>query len=185
MSKLFVFLGPTGSGKTTQASKIAEYFDLEKITTGDIVRGRIEKGEMSQEDIQNFTNGFLVYSDAMSDLVHNEIKSRIEQGLVLDGYPRTKSQSSNLNLFLRKADRKVTAIVYITVPKSVAKKRVLGRSRTDDSEESFENRVEQFNIHTKPMLDDLIKQGKVIEVDGSKKSTEVTDEIINDLAPLQ
>jgi adenylate kinase len=181
---LFIFLGPTGSGKTTQASMVARRYGLDKITTGNIVRARIASGGMSKEDIQNFTNGFFVYTDAIIDLVNGEVKSRIDQGLVLDGYPRTKSQFSDLNSILREAGREITTVVYITVREAVAKKRVLGRRRPDDSTESFENRLKQFSIHTKPLLDELKKQGNLIQVDGTKNSDQVTEEITKKLERL-
>ncbi len=185
MDKLLViFLGPTGSGKTTQASLVAQHYGLQKITTGDIVRARIANGGMNKEDIQNFTNGFLVYTDAINDLVSGEVKSRIDQGIVLDGYPRTKSQFSNLNSILRGAGRAITAVVYITVTKAVAKKRVLGRNRLDDSEQSFENRLKQFSTYTKPLLKELKKQGNLIQVDGTSSSEQVTEEIVKKLEKM-
>src|SRR5262245_54427144 len=139
---IFIFLGSTGSGKTTQASKIAEHYSLKRLTTGDIVRARIAKGDLTKEKVKKFMSGYLVYSDEINDIVSDAIKDQLLRGgVVLDGYPRTKSQLSNLDSILRQTNTKITMVICITVPKEEAKKRVLGRQRPDDSEKSFENRL--------------------------------------------
>jgi adenylate kinase len=181
---LYVFLGPTGSGKTTQASRIADRYELDKITTGDIVRERIAHGEMDEEVIQSFNDGLFVYTDAISGLVNGAVRDRIDHGLVLDGYPRTESQYSNFDSVLHEAGRLITAVVYTDIDKEVARTRVLGRNRSDDSEESFENRFGQFMTHTVPLLGKLGADGNLIQVDGTRSIDELTEAISEKLDSL-
>ncbi|MRR11145.1 adenylate kinase, partial [bacterium] len=89
-----VFFGPPGSGKGTQASRLASTLGIPQISTGDLLRANVARGtELGKIAKPIMESGALV----PDDLVTRMLKERIEQpdaagGALFDGYPRTVPQ---------------------------------------------------------------------------------------------
>src|SRR4051794_40924975 len=94
-----VLIGPPGSGKGTQAARIARRYKVPHISTGDILRQAVRDGTPLGRDVAaTMASGGLVGDETISDLV----KARLDRpdaagGFLLDGFPRTVAQARVLD----------------------------------------------------------------------------------------
>ena len=98
-SKIFLVIGPAGSGKGTQAKLLCQKFGLEYVGSGDTLRARQKVGDFTGTKLARVMNkGELVPSLMIADIWVNEfekIKKRKKKinGLVLDGWTRTITEA--------------------------------------------------------------------------------------------
>jgi adenylate kinase len=94
-----VLIGPPGSGKGTQAVRIAEKYGIPHISTGDILRAAVRAGTPLGRQVEaTLASGGLVGDALMTDLVRERLgASDVRQGFVLDGFPRTVKQAQALD----------------------------------------------------------------------------------------
>lgn len=123
-----VLLGPPGSGKGTQAVKIAAQLGAAHIATGDLFRIEIaaetELGILANEYI---AHGNLVPNEVTNELVRKRLGQGDAQHFVLDGYPRTLDQADALEIALRELERPLDGAFLIDVPDSAIVERAVGR----------------------------------------------------------
>ncbi len=122
-----IVLGPQGSGKGTQAEKLAEKYNLEHIDMGKSLR------EVAKQDtplgkeiwhIQNVTNT-LVPSRILREVLHLKISSLPrEHGILFEGVPRTHDQQQYLEEEIRESGRKIDAVIFIAIPEEETMKRI-------------------------------------------------------------
>lgn len=123
-----VLLGPPGSGKGTQAVRLAEKFHVPHIATGDLFRA-----EMAQNtELGKLANQFIAHGNLVPDAVVNELmRTRLAredcQGFVLDGFPRTLEQAQELVRITDQLQRPISLAVNIEVPDDVIVERAIGR----------------------------------------------------------
>jgi adenylate kinase len=94
-----VLIGPPGSGKGTQAVRIAEKFAIPHISTGDTLRAAVRAGTaLGRQVAETLASGGLVGDDLMTDLVRERLSAKdVAGGFVLDGFPRTVTQAEALD----------------------------------------------------------------------------------------
>lgn len=97
----YIFLGPPGSGKGTQAKKLAERLKLFYFGTGDLMREEAEKGtDLGKifKAVWDKGKGQLVDEEIVEKFVESKIqeKAKSEENLVFDGFPRTLKQTKLL-----------------------------------------------------------------------------------------
>ena len=98
-----VFFGPPGSGKGTQAKLLAKELNILHLSTGDILRERLSDGDsLSIKLNQIMSSGNLVSDEILNQIIADKILSdECSNGFILDGYPRTMSQSEFLLSFFK------------------------------------------------------------------------------------
>ncbi len=97
-------MGPPGSGKGTQAKKIAHNYQYVHISTGDMLRALATEPQLSaveQEAVAQIKQGQLVSDELIYRLVFDKIEKEIAsgRGVVLDGVPRTLDQAKRIQQF--------------------------------------------------------------------------------------
>ena len=94
-----VLIGPPGSGKGTQAVRLAQHYRVPHISTGDILRAAVKAGTpLGRKVADTLASGGLVGDDLMSDLVRTRLgEADTKSGFILDGFPRTVTQASVLD----------------------------------------------------------------------------------------
>ncbi|MFA6533917.1 MAG: nucleoside monophosphate kinase [Patescibacteria group bacterium] len=119
-----VFLGPQGSGKGTQAEKLAADFKIPVIATGQIYRDEAKKKTVLGDKVASCVNqGKLVPDDITNDLIIRRLgKKDCRRGFILDGYPRTLAQAEALA-----AITSLTQAISIDLPDREAIARIAGR----------------------------------------------------------
>ena len=99
-----IFFGPPGSGKGTQAKLIADENKISHLSTGDILRKKLKDNDTLSIKLKKImSSGNLVSDEILNKIVAEKImSSECLNGFILDGYPRTISQSEYLLEFLDK-----------------------------------------------------------------------------------
>src|SRR5688572_24853833 len=96
--KRMILLGCPGAGKGTQAAKLAKYFNIPQISTGDMLRAAVTADSaLGREAKAIMDSGQLVSNDIMIRLVEERLKEAdCKKGFLLDGFPRTLAQADSL-----------------------------------------------------------------------------------------
>ena len=124
-----VLLGAPGSGKGTAGKIIAEDLKLAHISTGDLFRENLKnETELGMEAKKYMDKGELVPDDVTIRMLKDRLsKSDVENGAVLDGFPRTKVQAESLDKMLGEMNAKVDMALNIDVPFDEIVERIANR----------------------------------------------------------
>ncbi len=97
------------------------------------------------------------------------------KGFILDGFPRTVSQTASLADLLAERGEELDAVVEFTVPEDELVQRLLARGRGDDTEEVIRRRQEVYRQETAPLLEHY--GSVVVTVDALGSVEEITDRV--------
>lgn len=105
-----IFIGPPGSGKGTQAKRLAAQHGVPHISTGDMLREAIADGtELGRQAAPIMASGALVSDDLMLGIIDERLaKSDAQRGFILDGFPRTLVQAEKLDTIIDKSNGKMS-----------------------------------------------------------------------------
>jgi adenylate kinase len=125
-----IVLGPQGSGKGTQAEKLAEKFGLEHIEMGkflrEVAKTDTELGKHIHETIN--IQGKLVDDKTLKKVLHIKLADLPrEQGVVFDGVPRRRDQLEYFEDATREFGRKTDAVLNIFNPDEESVERISKR----------------------------------------------------------
>ncbi|MCC7008836.1 MAG: adenylate kinase [Acidobacteria bacterium] len=203
-----ILMGPPGSGKGTQAVRIAQRYHVPIISTGDILRATARSGSALGLELRAImASGGLVSDGMMVDLVRERLqRSDATAGFILDGFPRTVGQAGALAEML--GGRPVVAVV-LEVPDQDLEARLDSRriclkcravyhsgtrlgseaetcarcgvaliKRDDDNLEVIRTRLQTYHRDTEPVLAYYAERGALVTIDGSPAPDAVTRAII-------
>jgi len=124
-----VLLGPPGTGKGTQAKRIAEELGLVHIATGDMFREAVQQGnELGLRAKTSMDRGELVPDElTIAMLVERIQQPDAEGGVVFDGYPRTLQQAQALDEALSRQGRSIDLALHVTASDDEIVRRLSGR----------------------------------------------------------
>ncbi|MFB6225722.1 MAG: adenylate kinase family protein [Candidatus Paceibacteria bacterium] len=188
MKQIIILLGIPGSGKGTQAERIADKHNYEHISTGDIFRD-LDRDQLSDEvykEIKSYMDeGKVVPDKYVYKLAFPKIQQGLEDkdGVVLDGAIRTLEQAKSYQKFFRSQGlQEEVRVLEIKVPEQEAirrlKKRGEDSGRSDDKEEIIKQRMEeQGQDALQPILDYYDSLGVLKTVDGDQPIEEVEESI--------
>ena len=167
-----VMFGAPGSGKGTQAKQMAEKFNLEHVSTGDLFRYEIShKTPLGLKAQEIINRGDLCPDDITLGMLRNHIEKHDDvKGFIFDGVPRTIKQAEMLDdpTFFTNLD--ITKVIYLKVEMEEVQARILKRAeieqRADDTPATVKARVENFFAQTMPLVDYYRNQGKLVEING-------------------
>ncbi|KRN20248.1 adenylate kinase [Pediococcus claussenii] len=122
-------MGLPGAGKGTQAQKIVDEFSIPHISTGDIFREAMKnETKMGLEAKSYIDKGNLVPDSVTNGIVEDRLSLQdVNQGYMLDGFPRNIEQAKALDQMTEKLGKKVTAVINIHVDPEVLVERLSGR----------------------------------------------------------
>ena len=175
-----LILGPQGSGKGTQAKRIAAAYGMAHVATGEILRSAIVEGTEFGRRVEPILNaGDLVPDDLMIDLIRERLQD--EDGFVLDGFPRTLPQADSLDAMLAEIGKPLDIVLLLQVGDEVATERLLGRAaaegRKDDEPEAIANRLRHYHEETEPIVERYRAEGVLVPVAGERSVGEVAADI--------
>jgi len=161
MKKLFLIIGAPGSGKTTDASIIAEKNNnIVHYSTGDMLREEVGSGSELGKEIESYiSKGALVPLEIIVNTIVSAINNAPVANVLIDGYPRSVEQMTAFDELVSKEDNiELASVIEVRVSENVAKERILGRAadakpgeeRSDDSIEVFFDRMK---IYTDPLAE--------------------------------
>ncbi|HRP02852.1 MAG TPA: adenylate kinase [Candidatus Kapabacteria bacterium] len=178
-----VLFGYPGSGRSTLGRKLAQNYNLEYISTGDILEKEVEiKSDIGKKILSLYENGQL-QKDKVGQLVPDElvvplIEKRLanpdgKKGFIFKGYPRTMVQSYILDGLLKKHSSTFTKVFEIEVPTLLLIERLKRRGKSDSSRNydlSYEKIIQRLLEHeqkTIPVFNKYIKIHGSIKIDGT------------------
>jgi adenylate kinase len=188
VKRRLVLLGAPGSGKGTQAERLAEHFGLTHISSGDLLRRHVEEGSKLGQAVQRYVSrGDLVPDTLVMDALRKPVVAASESGgYILDGFPRTVEQAELARATAKELGVDAQVAVHLDVPREELIRRLLARGRgSDDTEDVINHRLEVYDQHTVPMLDYYAQRAELVRVDGSRTPDEVTKELITELEKVQ
>ena len=208
---IIVLLGAPGAGKGTQARKLVDKLNLAHLSTGDVLREAVKEGsELGKQVKEIMEAGELVPDQLVSEIVYEKISGdKVQQGVVLDGYPRTLNQAEFLEEVTSGKER---VVVNIRVDSEKLLQRLSGRRdcpncgtifnvhfsppfkedfcdlcgarlirRKDDRNEVAAERLRVYREETEPVIEFYSTRESYFEADGNQDVMDVFEEIIEGL----
>jgi len=179
-----VVIGPPGSGKGTQASRVATRLGIPHVATGDILRAEIAKESALGRELEPIIASGALVPD---DLILRIIEARLSEpdaasGALLDGFPRTVAQAKALDAMLEHRGSSVDVVVLLQVPEDELWRRMRRRAaeegRPDDTDDAFRHRLVVYQAETAPVLDYYRSRGtRIAAIDGVGSVDDVTERI--------
>ncbi len=172
MAVYVVFFGPPGSGKGTQASRLASDLAVPQISTGDLLRAHVKEGtELGKTARPIMESGALVPDDLVTAMLRDRLaKPDAKGGALFDGYPRTVPQAAALDGILAERGGTVGAVLFIDVPDAPIVERLVKRAklegRADDTPETIGERLRVYREKTAPLAERYRKAGVLVTIDG-------------------
>jgi adenylate kinase len=152
-----VFFGPPGSGKGTQAKLLAKELNILHLSTGDILRDKLSDGNSLSIKLKEvMSSGNLVSDEILNQIIANILMSeKCSNGYILDGYPRTISQSDFLLSFVKSNNLNFDIIFYFKIDFKLVEERIILRSkqeqRSDDNIDAIKTRLDKYIEETYPV----------------------------------
>lgn len=176
-------MGPPGAGKGTQATAVADHFSIPAISTGDIFRANVSGGTPLGVEAKKYMDaGEYVPDEVTNNMVRGRIaESDATSGFLLDGYPRTLAQVTELDGMIEETGHKLDAVLVLTVDQEAVVGRLLKRAeiegRADDTEDVIRRRLEVYAEETEPLIAVYAERGLVVSVDGMGEIDDVQKRI--------
>ena len=197
----FLMFGAPMAGKGTLANMLAEKYNLPTISMGELLRNT------SNPEVKEYqAKGMMVPMQIVLDVIKERLTQEdVQNGYILDGFPRTPEQ---LTEFVEQKIANIDVVVDLEVPYERLLERVTGRRtckdcgyiyntswnlgyeqcpkcggewgiRSDDNEETYQNRYNVYQNETLPILDYFKNEGKVVTVHGQEAPEESYNTMIN------
>ncbi len=184
-----VLLGPPGSGKGTQASRLKDYLLVPHISTGDLLRAEVAAGSaLGIEAKAVMARGELVSDEILLGMLESRFsREDTVNGFILDGYPRNQAQADALGALLAKLGACMDHAVQLEVPNELLVERIAGRAaaegRADDTPDSVRTRLKVYDDQTAPVIEYYRQRGQLTIVDGVGSLDEVFARLVKALSP--
>jgi adenylate kinase len=190
-----VILGGSGAGKSTQAQRLGKFFDVPLVSTGETLRAAISGnsqnsayGELNglvMEAKPYLEDGELVPDEMMIEFIKVRLKQALNNGWILEGYPRTAFQCEELDFLLEDLGQNLDWAIYLQVSAVVMVNRSLGRSLPDDQPEIVQRRIELFydsygalRYRTIPILEYYDRRRRLLTINGDQSPEQVQQNIL-------
>jgi len=210
----FVFLGPPGAGKGTQAITLAKDLELNHISTGDLLRFEMKQQSLLGKRAQEFINkGKLVADELVIDMIKNFISQHPDQGFIFDGFPRTLQQAEIFEKFLLELNIILCHVIFFKIEEENLIERLSGRRicgecasifhiselkdnvhcpkdgaplllRKDDHKDVVTTRLQEYYQQTEPLIQFYKKKALLLEINAGK-SKNVVFQTIKDAISLE
>ena len=206
-----ILLGAPGSGKGTQAPRLARHFGLVHVSTGETLRQVCAEGsELGLLVGDLLKEGQLVPDHLVVQLVLDAL-DQAPRGFVMDGFPRTLRQAQGFDVIFDQRALALDAVVLIEVANQILVERSSGRrvdpdtgrvyhlqfapppaeiaarlqQRDDDREEVVVSRLDIYNREIAAVIDHYRQREQLARVDGSGTPDQVFAYILDQLNPQQ
>lgn len=205
-----IMMGPQGSGKGTQARRLAADFNLELVEMGSILRKLQEEDSQRGRKAKELMNAGRYVP---SSIVHEALGEFLDtvsdaKGLIFDAVPRRKKQLEFLDNYFKEKEQEIDVVLLLQIPEKITLERLSGRviskrtgkiynmhskppgkderqedlyQRPDDTKEAILSRLHEDKKHTQPVVTEYRKRGLVVPVDATESIDAVYDTIIQKL----
>jgi len=174
-----VMLGGSGSGRGTQSQLLCDALKTPWISSGELLRLAIaSRSSLGKTVAASVKQGELVPDEVMIELVSQRLSQPdAADGWMLDGYPCTAFQAEELSFLLDRINQKLDWAIWLDVPREVLVQRSMERSRSDDTPEAIQRRIDLLYERTVPILDYYDYRGRLVKVNGAQPIDSVQQDI--------
>lgn len=181
---VLIISGLPATGKGTQCKKVAADFGLAHLDTGDYLRHEIDRGsELGKEAKEYISKGKLVPNSVVQEAVDNMLKKRKNtQGVIFDGFPRTKEQAEILEKLCDEYNLKLQGMIYLDVEENEMIKRIKTRAEQDNRKDDqdptiIKQRIDEQKKQLKGLIDYFKERNMLYKVDGNGSKEQVYENI--------
>lgn len=165
-----LLIGPQGSGKGTQARILTEKYGFYYFESGAYLRKIAENNSELRESL---AQGNLVPDKEMTSYLTAFLDEKnLYDNIIFDGFPRTLEQYKFFKNWLSDKSVSLDLVIDLTISEKETLKRLLLRKRIegrgDDNPEAIKKRLALFRGRTQPLISELKKETKVVEIDGER-----------------
>ena len=197
-----LLLGPQGSGKGTQGRLLAKKYNFFYFESGEFLR-ELAESNLHIKEVLN--TGELLSDNEMFEIVKNYLNEKnIFENVLFDGYPRSLNQYQMLVSWLKAKDKNIDIAFLLNISDTETLRRLSGRvmdsqtgivyntvtnppsadidqsrfvHREDDTPEAIKERLALYHEVTQPLVDELRKENKLIEINGERPIDEIQSEL--------
>lgn len=175
---MILLMGIAGSGKGTQGALLAREHGLHVVSTGELLRNY-----GSAEQHKRMLTGEILADEEVTALLDTALSDLTDKDkVILDGYPRRISQADWLLEQASTGHFKLDKVLHLVVSREAVKARLLDRGRQDDHHDAIEERFNEYERATVPILKHLEEAGvPVVEVNGEQPVQAVHQAIMDSL----
>ncbi|KAK1658960.1 P-loop containing nucleoside triphosphate hydrolase protein, partial [Colletotrichum godetiae] len=193
-------VGRPGSGTGTQCHLLSQEFDLSHISTGDVLREEMERGEKSpRADIvranivranivrANIVRANIVRANMLAGTIgpiaittavlKDRVTKMMESGIrvfILDGFPRSIEQRT----YFQTVIAPITSLLLLQCSPETSHRRLLPRGRFDDQAQGIRNRLVTFETITSLVVDEFRKHKRLTVIDAEQSVEEVYEKLV-------
>ena len=126
---IIIMLGAPGTGKGTVAGMLEKGIGIKQVSTGDIFRKNMQEGtEIGKVAESYISKGQLVPDEVTIKIVEERLNEKdVENGIILDGFPRTLEQAQALDKMLEEKNRKIDMVLNLVTPEEEIIERIVNR----------------------------------------------------------
>jgi adenylate kinase len=197
-----VLLGPPGSGKGTQAARLATATGAVHIATGDLIRDEIAAGTPLGQTFKAYNDrGELVPDQLIIDLVAPRLAAA--PAWILDGFPRDDVQARSLDEWLAANGTPIDRVIALQIADDELVERMQDRrishatgktynlhsdpppsndpgpfeQRADDHPDEIRHRLAIYHQQTEPLLAYYADRGLLRKIGASGPVDDVTQRV--------
>ncbi len=182
-----IFFGPPGSGKGTQAKLIARELNILHLSTGDILRDKLSDGDTLALKLKEImSSGNLVSDEILNQIIASKlIGEECSNGYILDGYPRTISQSEFLLSFFKTNNLEIDFVFDFKIDFKLVQERIINRAkqeqRSDDNLDVIKIRLDKYTKETFPVSQFFSEnfRANFYNIDASQEVSKIQKELMN------
>jgi len=171
---MIIFLGIAGAGKTEQSKLLANEFNYDRISVGQLLRN-----DTSEDLGYRLDRGELIDDEVVIPIVEKQIKN-ISEGkeFIIDGFPRTLKEA----IWITNRPRETLRVFQILLSPEDACSRLKIRNRTDDNEQAIKKRIYEYEEFINSILHIFKRKNiTIFNIDGSKDIESVHNQIVSDI----
>ncbi|MEO6407074.1 MAG: adenylate kinase [Ferruginibacter sp.] len=183
-----ILFGPPGSGKGTQSEKLITRYGLKHLSTGDLLRGEINRKTALGQEAKNFMDkGQLVPDEVVIGMISSALDENPEAcGFLFDGFPRTSAQAEALDKLLALKKSCISVMLALDVSEEELVKRLVIRGETsgrsdDNNEQVIRARLVIYHKETAPVAEYYKRFDKVVMVKGEGSIEEIFNALCEEI----
>jgi adenylate kinase len=198
-----LFLGPQGSGKSTQAKTLADKFGFFYLDSGAFLRDLAKRNETVKKTIDS---GKLIPGKEMTGYIEEYLNQKgVCDNIVFDGFPRSVDQYVFFKDWLKEKKVKLDLVLILKISKETAIKRLGARridqktgkiynlitnppkdnfdkkrlvQREDDTPKAIKKRLELYHSITMPLIQELKKDTKIYEINAEEEIDTIQQKLV-------
>jgi adenylate kinase len=187
-----LMVAPPGAGKGTQATVIANHFDIPHIATGELLRNHVARDtELGRAVRAHLDRGELVPDTIIMTILREALTAAKAAGggYVLDGVPRTMEQARATYQIGLELGMTAHVALHLQADDEELLRRLRARAvverRSDDTEDVMRHRLRVYHQVTHPIVAWYRQRGILVSIDAMRPAKDVAHDVIEALEAKQ